>query len=66
MPELTQPDRRKLLAQLEAARVESAKLKAELEAFGAADPVRYARKKEAVDVAKAAAVRWTGGCDETA
>ena len=36
-------------------------LKAELAAFGAADPVKYERKKEAVRVAKEAAQRWTGG-----
>jgi len=31
-----------------------------LAAFGAADPVKYERKKEAVTVAKEAAQRWTG------
>ena len=35
-------------------------LKSELAAFGAADPVKYERKKEAVTVAKEAAQRWTG------
>jgi hypothetical protein len=38
----------------------SRSLKAELAAFGAADPVKYERKKEAVRVAKEAAQRWTG------
>jgi hypothetical protein len=59
--ELTQPDRQKLLAELQAIREESDKLKRELAAFGAADPVRYARKKDAVEVAQRAARRWTGG-----
>ncbi len=59
--ELTQPDRQKLLAELKAIREESDKLKSELAAFGAADPVRNARKKEAVEVAQRAARRWTGG-----
>jgi hypothetical protein len=31
-----------------------------LAAFGAADPVKYERKKDAVRVAKEAAQRWTG------
>ena len=38
----------------------SAKLKSQLAAFGAADPVRYERKKDAARVAKDAAQRWTG------
>lgn len=38
----------------------SKSLKAELAAFGAADPVRYERKKDAARVAKEAAQRWTG------
>lgn len=38
----------------------SIKLKAELAAFGAADPVRYQKKREAVKVCKDAAVTWTG------
>lgn len=37
----------------------SIKLKAELAAFGAADPVRYQKKREAVKVCKDAAVTWT-------
>jgi hypothetical protein len=39
-------------------------LKSELAAFGAADPVKYERKKDAVRVAKEAAQRWTGKLNE--
>ncbi|BEI79808.1 hypothetical protein CcaverHIS002_0103370 [Cutaneotrichosporon cavernicola] len=53
------PDRQKLLAKLTMIREESDKLKSELGAYGAADPVRYARKKDATEIAKAAAQRWT-------
>lgn len=42
----------------------SRSLKAELAAFGAADPVKYERKKDAVRVAKEAAQRWTGDSAE--
>lgn len=42
----------------------SASLKVELAAFGAADPIMYERKKKAIEVAKAASVRWTGGWRE--
>jgi hypothetical protein len=35
-------------------------LKAELEAFGAADPIKYQEKRRAVGVARDAAMRWTG------
>lgn len=34
-------------------------------AFGAADPVKYERKKDAVRVAKEAAQRWTGELPDT-
>jgi hypothetical protein len=49
-----------LLEELQEQKMISEKLKAELAAFGAADPVRYERKKDAVRVAKEAAQRWTG------
>ena len=49
-----------MLKELEEQNTISAKLKAELAAFGEADPVRYERKKDAVRVAKEAAQRWTG------
>ncbi|WWD16366.1 hypothetical protein CI109_100792 [Kwoniella shandongensis] len=52
-------ERRKLLAQLDELNTTSLSLKAELAAFGAADPVRYEKKKEAIKVCKDAAVRWT-------
>ncbi|KLT43426.1 meiotic nuclear division protein 1 [Cutaneotrichosporon oleaginosum] len=53
------PERQKLLAELTAIRKDSERLKSELAAFGAVDPVRYTRKKEAVAIAQAAARRWT-------
>ncbi|EJT52368.1 hypothetical protein A1Q1_04579 [Trichosporon asahii var. asahii CBS 2479] len=53
-------ERRALLAQLEAAQAESAKLQEQVKAAGDGDPAAYARKRAAVDVAKTAAVRWTG------
>ncbi|BEJ10881.1 hypothetical protein CspHIS471_0103030 [Cutaneotrichosporon sp. HIS471] len=53
------PDRQKLLSKLTMIREESDKLKSELNAYGAADPVRYARKKDATEIANAAAQRWT-------
>ncbi|KAJ9125598.1 hypothetical protein QFC22_000560 [Naganishia vaughanmartiniae] len=34
-------------------------LKAELEAYGAADPVKFEEKKRAVQLAKEASLRWT-------
>lgn len=52
------------MKELEEQNTISAKLKAELAAFGAADPVRYERKKDAVRVAKEAAQRWTGTSTE--
>ncbi|KIR25788.1 hypothetical protein I307_04313 [Cryptococcus deuterogattii 99/473] len=52
-------ERLTLLATLQQEEHTSVKLKAELAAFGAADPVRYQKKSEAVKVCKDAAVRWT-------
>ncbi|OWT35569.1 hypothetical protein C347_00092 [Cryptococcus neoformans AD2-60a] len=52
-------ERRTLLATLQQEEQISIELKAELAAFGAADPVRYQKKSEAVKVCKDAAVRWT-------
>ncbi|KAK1927838.1 meiotic nuclear division protein 1 [Papiliotrema laurentii] len=52
-------ERRTLLAALQQAQAESAALKAELAAFGAADPVKYERKRQAMEVCKEAAQRWT-------
>jgi len=45
---------------LSSAQEESVKLKDELAAYGAADPVKYERKKAAIGVCKDAAQRWTG------
>ncbi|ADV23758.1 hypothetical protein I305_05807 [Cryptococcus gattii E566] len=53
-------ERLTLLATLQQEEQTSVNLKAELAAFGAADPVRYQKKSEAVKVCKDAAVRWTG------
>ncbi|RXK39668.1 hypothetical protein M231_03022 [Tremella mesenterica] len=55
-----QAERRKLLSIREDLTTQSAALKKELEAFGAADPAKYERKKAAVQICKDAAVRWTG------
>ncbi|WVQ91226.1 hypothetical protein IAS59_005023 [Cryptococcus gattii] len=52
-------ERLTLLATLQQEEQTSVNLKAELAAFGAADPVRYQKKSEAVKVCKDAAVRWT-------
>lgn len=35
-------------------------LKEELDVFGAADPIKYGRKKQAIQTCKDASVRWTG------
>jgi hypothetical protein len=52
-------ERRQLLAELESLNATSVELKAELEAFGAADPAKFEKKKKAVQVCKEAAGRWT-------
>ncbi|KAJ9095099.1 hypothetical protein QFC20_006749 [Naganishia adeliensis] len=51
--------RRDLLARLAAARKTHESLKKELEAHGAADPVKFAEKRRAVESAKEASLRWT-------
>ncbi|CAD6579632.1 MAG: hypothetical protein TREMPRED_002532 [Tremellales sp. Tagirdzhanova-0007] len=53
-------ERRKLLSTLADVSSTNESLRSELAAFGAADPERYERKRRAVQVAKDAAVRWTG------
>jgi uncharacterized phage infection (PIP) family protein YhgE len=58
-----QDERAKLLKTLREVNETALELKSELAAFGAADPVKYERKKEAVRVAKEAAQRWTGKLD---
>ena len=55
-----QSERRKLLETLEELEGVSKGLKMELAAFGAADPVKYEKKARGIEVAKDAAVRWTG------
>ncbi|OCF44076.1 hypothetical protein I317_02029 [Kwoniella heveanensis CBS 569] len=52
-------ERKQLLSTLSELNDTSTLLKSELAAFGAADPVRYQRKSQAVQVCKDAAVRWT-------
>ncbi|WVQ93629.1 hypothetical protein IAU59_000705 [Kwoniella sp. CBS 9459] len=52
-------ERKQLIKTLSEVNETSSSLKAELAAFGAADPVRYERKTQAVQVCKDAAVRWT-------
>lgn len=57
-----QPERRQLLALLEEEKAKAASMTAELAAFGAADPLKYEKKRLAVEVAKTATARWTGRC----
>lgn len=57
---IIQADRKRLLADLECAQDTNSKLKTELAAYGAADPVKYERKKRAIEVCKESALRWTG------
>ncbi|KAI9632794.1 Mnd1 family-domain-containing protein [Dioszegia hungarica] len=52
-------DRKKLLVTLDSARATNIELKTELDAYGAADPVKYERKKRAIEVCKESALRWT-------
>lgn len=59
LTDINKAERRQLLAELEALNATSAELKAELEAFGAADPAKFEKKKKAVQVCKEAASRWT-------
>lgn len=50
------------MAQLSEAKVELAKLQAELAQYGECDPAKVDEKKRAVILAKEAAIRWTGAC----
>ncbi|WRT63940.1 uncharacterized protein IL334_000867 [Kwoniella shivajii] len=52
-------ERRKLISTLSSLNETSASLKNELAAFGAADPVKYEKKSQAIKVCKDAAVQWT-------
>ncbi|KAK4686188.1 hypothetical protein P7C73_g3935, partial [Tremellales sp. Uapishka_1] len=52
-------ERRMLLADLSILNAESQALTSQVEGFKMADPVKYRRKKLAVEVAKQAAHRWT-------
>lgn len=49
-----------LLSQLQTLQSENRRLEAELEAFGACDPIKLEQKKEAIQLAKESALRWTG------
>ncbi|WVW82062.1 hypothetical protein I302_104067 [Kwoniella bestiolae CBS 10118] len=53
------PERRKMLSTLSELQETSSSLKNELSAFGAADPIKYEKKSQAVKVCKDAAVQWT-------
>ncbi|WVQ77336.1 hypothetical protein IAR50_007020 [Cryptococcus sp. DSM 104548] len=53
------PERQALISTLSSLQSRSQYLQAELSALGAADPVKYEKKKEAIDVCKEGAVRWT-------
>lgn len=50
------------MAQLSEAKVELAKLQAELAQYGECDPAKVDEKKRAGILAKEAAIRWTGAC----
>nr|XP_019002981.1 uncharacterized protein I203_04775 [Kwoniella mangroviensis CBS 8507]OCF66442.1 hypothetical protein I203_04775 [Kwoniella mangroviensis CBS 8507] len=54
------PERRKLLSTLSSLQETSSSLKNELSAFRAADPIKYEKKSQAIQVCKNAAVQWTG------
>ena len=56
----SQPERADLLAQLASLTTTSAQLKSELEAYGAADPIKMETKRQAIELAKEACVLWTG------
>lgn len=56
----SQPERADLLAQLASLTTTSTQLKAELEAYGAADPIKMETKRQAIELAKEACVLWTG------
>ncbi|KAG7531287.1 hypothetical protein FFLO_04465 [Filobasidium floriforme] len=58
------PERADLLAQLASLITTSTQLKAELEAYGAADPIKMETKRQAIELAKEACVLWTGTCDQ--
>ncbi|WWD09180.1 hypothetical protein V865_007302 [Kwoniella europaea PYCC6329] len=53
------PERRRLLSSLSSLQETSSSLKDELSAFGAADPIKYEKKAQAIQVCKNAAVQWT-------
>lgn len=55
-----QEERTKLLAQLATHQQTSVDLKIELEAYGAADPIKMEIKRSAIATAKEACLLWTG------
>jgi hypothetical protein len=57
---ILQQMRRDLLSRLDTARQNQKALKVELEVYGAADPIKFAEKKRAVQLAKEASLLWTG------
>jgi hypothetical protein len=55
-----QTERNAALAQLDALQAELSKLQAELNAYGQCDPVQAEMKRSAIELAREAALRWTG------
>ncbi|ODN77143.1 hypothetical protein L202_05673 [Cryptococcus amylolentus CBS 6039] len=53
------PERQSLISTLSSLQSQSTALQAKLSAFGAADPIKYEKKKQAIDTCKEGAVRWT-------
>ncbi|WWC86019.1 uncharacterized protein L201_000890 [Kwoniella dendrophila CBS 6074] len=52
-------ERRQLISELAVLNENSSSLKNELAAFGAADPIKYEKKSQAIKICKNAAVQWT-------
>lgn len=59
---MQQHHRAALLALLSEQQSLQLKLKTELDAYGAADPVKVEEKRRAIEVAKEACVLWIGEC----
>ena len=59
---LTSPqmERTTLLTELETLTQTSSNLKAEIEAYGASDPIKMEQKRRAIEIAKEACLLWTG------
>ena len=55
-----QTERTTLLTELEILTKTSSTLKAEIEAYGASDPIKMEQKRRAIEIAKEACLLWTG------